>query len=446
MPTLTELREKRVGLVKQGRELLAKADAEKRELSADENQQFDRIMAEVDAIKENIDKQEKADQRSKWLEEEETAARASTGRRSDPNPVSRGTSPADAARVLSKRDRLDAQRKATLPPAMYRMCQDDYRGAFGTWLKGRHGRYTPEQRNAINEVRNLQADLDTQAGYLIPPLQFVNRLIKFVDDLVFIRGLSTKMTVTNAQSLGAPSLDSDPSDADWTAELLTGAEDSAMTVGRRDFSPYPLAKRIRISNKLLRLAPNVEGLVMQRFGYKFAVTEEKAFLTGSGAQQPLGVFTPSVYGISTARDVSTGNTTTDITADGLIEAKYGLKQPYMQSGSLRWIFSRPAVKKIRKLKDGVGQYIWQAGLGGTPDTLLDIPVLMSEYCPATFTTGLYVGILGDFSYYWIVESLNMQMQRLDELYAETNQTGFIARRELDAMPVLEEAFVRVKLA
>jgi HK97 family phage major capsid protein len=62
------------------------------------------------------------------------------------------------------------------------------------------------------------------------------------------------------------------------------------------------------------------------------------------------------------------------------------------------------------------------------------------------TTGNYVGILGDFSYYWIADALDMQVQRLVELYAATNQVGFIARREVDGMPVLEEAFVRVKLA
>jgi hypothetical protein len=40
----------------------------------------------------------------------------------------------------------------------------------------------------------------------------------------------------------------------------------------------------------------------------------------------------------------------------------------------------------------------------------------------------------------------MQIQRLNELYVETNQVGFIGRPETDGAPVLEEAFVRVKLA
>jgi hypothetical protein len=40
----------------------------------------------------------------------------------------------------------------------------------------------------------------------------------------------------------------------------------------------------------------------------------------------------------------------------------------------------------------------------------------------------------------------MIFQRLVELFAATNQVGFIGRRELDGMPVLSEAFVRVTLA
>jgi HK97 family phage major capsid protein len=102
---------------------------------------------------------------------------------------------------------------------------------------------------------------------------------------------------------------------------------------------------------------------------------------------------------------------------------------------------------IRKLKDGEGQYIWKAGISNDRgDTILDLPVHMSEYAPNTFTTGEYVGILGDFSYYWIADALNMNIQRLDELYAENNQVGFIGRLETDGMPVLENAFARVTLA
>jgi HK97 family phage major capsid protein len=297
------------------------------------------------------------------------------------------------------------------------------------------------------EQRALQMDNDTLGGSMVASEMFVNQLIKFTDNLVWMRGLATVIPVRNAESIGVPSWDTDPADASWTSELGTGSEDTAARTGKRSLTPHPVAQRILISRTLARnsVRPVVE-FVASRLAYKFGVVEEGAYLTGTGANQPLGVFTPSAQGISTGRDVSTGNTTTAVTADGLIEAKYSLKQQYMNSPALRWVFSRTAVKNIRKLKTGAGDYIWQAGLGGTPGTILDVPFLMSEYAPSTFTAGLYVGIIGDFSNYWIAESMQMEMQRLDELYAATNQIGLIGRKEVDGMPVLEEAFARVTLA
>jgi HK97 family phage major capsid protein len=104
------------------------------------------------------------------------------------------------------------------------------------------------------------------------------------------------------------------------------------------------------------------------------------------------------------------------------------------------------VKRARKLKDGNSQYLWSPGLSGQPGTILDRPYVMSEYVPDTYTTGLYVAAVGDFSYYWIVDSLDMEIQRLDELFALKNQVGMVVRKETDGMPVLSEAFARLKLA
>ncbi len=325
----------------------------------------------------------------------------------------------------------------------------EYRAAFNAYLTDGFSALGGKHARAI------QADSDIVGGYLVAPQEFVGKLIKFVDDLVYIRQVATKYTIESAQSLGAPSLDTDIADADWTSELATGNEDTALAFGKRELYPHPLAKRIKVSNKLLRSAQNIttfsdsgnitggaENIVRNRLGYKFAITEEKGFLTGNGSQQPLGLFTASSRGISTARDVVTGNTT-GYTADSLFDAKYSLKQQYQAKA--KWLFHRDSVRLIRKLKDGMGQYLWMPGIeNGAVDKLLDSPLMISEYVPNTFTTGLYVGMIGDFSFYWIADAETMQIQRLVELYAEANQTGFIARLELDGMPVLEEAFARIK--
>lgn len=316
----------------------------------------------------------------------------------------------------------------------------EYRDAFNDFL--RTGKVGMSQK----EIRALSVGSTPDGGALVASEQFVMKLIKFLDDKVIVRNLATKFTVPKATNLGAPSLDTDPSDADWTSEVGSGSEDTAMKLGKRFLSPHALAKRAKISNNLIRMAMMpADDLVIQRLGYKFMITEEKGFLTGNGAAQPLGVFTASNSGIPTARDVSTHNTATTIAADNLIEVKYTLKEQYHQNA--QWIFHRDAIKSLAKLKDGNGNYLWQMGLSGTlPDTLLGMKVNTSEYAPNVFTTGLYVGILGDFSQYWIADALDMQIQRLDELYAESNQVGFIGRKETDGMPVLAEAFARVKLA
>lgn len=217
-----------------------------------------------------------------------------------------------------------------------------------------------------------------------------------------------------------------------------------MRFGARELTPHPLAKRIKVSRTLLRKVPNAEGIVRARMAYKFGTTMERAYLLGNGAGQPLGLFVASSQGISTGRDVATDNTATAITADGLINAKYALKSQYQRTAA--WMFHRDAVKQIVKLKDGEGQYLWLPSLReNEPDSLLGRPLYQSEFVPNTFTANQYVGMLGDYRWYWVADSLNFELQRLDELYSETNQVGMIGRWESDGMPVLEEAFVRVKL-
>lgn len=405
---LNQLREERNNLVTQARAVLSKAETEKRDLSAEEQGQYDKLMT---------DQQRKADD---------------IGREERQVNLERELASTEIKPVLDDK----GQEVRDLGPRNTK----EYRTVFGKFL-------TEGARSLSgDEVRTLQAGSDVDGGYLVAPMQMVDALLKAVDNSVFIRGRATKYRIASAASLGAVSLDTDLNDADWTAELATGNEDTAMKFGRRELTPQPLAKRIKVSNKLLRSAiQSVESIVNDRMAYKFGITQEKGFLTGHGANQPLGVFTASAQGVSTSRDVSTGNTTTAITFDGLIEAKYSLKAQYMAVAE--WLFHRDAVKMLAKLKDGDGQYMWQASrTASEPDMLMGRPVNMSEYAPNTFTTGLYVGMFADFSKYWIADAMDMQVQVLKELYAETNQTGYIGRLESDGMPVLEEAFARVKLA
>lgn len=429
---VVELRQKRAQLVTDARLLLDKAQAEGRDLTQEEQNSWDAAMADEARLARQIEREERM-----GLLEGEIAAQAGALRPDETGGQEGRGQVAFKSRTLRGLALGDPQWQQQ--PEWRRLAAvstPEYRRAFaGHLLRG--------------EQRGLQADVDAAGGFLVTPLQLVDQLLAAIDDQVWMRQVATVIAVPNADSLGIPTLDNDPADADWTAELATGNEDTTMSLGRRELHPHPVAKRLRISRTLLRRVPNSEALAMGRLGYKFGITQEKGFLVGNGVNQPLGVFTPSANGISTDRDVATGNSATAITFDGLINAKYALKAAYWPLA--RWLFHRDAVKQIALIRDGsggagTGQYVWYPSVReGEPDMLLGRPLMVSEYAPNTFTTAKYVGVFGDFSNYWIADSLQLDMQRLVELYAATNQIALIGRMESDGMPVLAEAFVRIKL-
>jgi HK97 family phage major capsid protein len=104
-----------------------------------------------------------------------------------------------------------------------------------------------------------------------------------------------------------------------------------------------------------------------------------------------------------------------------------------------WVLNDSTVKAIRKLKDANGNYLWQPALtAGTPDTILGRPVYTSTYVPE-IKAGNKTIAFGDFSYYWIADRQGRNFKKLSELYAATDQTGFVATQRVDGKLILSEA-------
>ena len=419
-------------------------------VAKDKLEQWDAMDARITALQGEAQRLEAQARRG----EELSRARPRLAGNPDPSPEPRGgedgdeplsnlsAGKPDGLTLHFPKRKFPGSRYAVIKPGsgLHNRLKASYANEFGQYAAS----------NGLRVGALMQVNQADKGGYLAPTTM-VNELIQAVDDMVFMRQISRVIPMAGYASLGVPTLDTKPSDAAWTEEVLTTdiTADTATAFGKRNFEPHLLTKVFDVSEKMLRTSViDVMSFLAERAAYTIAVPEENGFLSGTGAApQPLGIFTASAAGVPTSSDV-TASATTSFSADDLINMFYQLKGQYTGSPNCAWIMSRAAVKMARKLKDGNGQYLLSMpGLQTGPvPTILEKPVYQSEFAPSTFTTGLYVAVLGDFRFYWIADSLDIQIRMLDQTKALQNKVQVKVQKETDGMPVLGEAFARLKLA
>jgi HK97 family phage major capsid protein len=435
--TAKQLREQRADLILKAQNFLSEHEGEDGLLSAEDQATFDKMLADAETL----------EQQSKRREDLQRAVDGLSKPADQRIQIDPGAGMGDApkARVIAVRQGFDADGKPQYVkvPAGERGSAE-YEASFSKYLTGGHAVLGPDQLAA------LQSDNAEQAGYLVPSEQFAAELIKTVDDFCWIRQLATVHTVREARSLGIRKRTAKASTFGWSAEIQAPTGDSALKYGKRSLEPHYLSGEITISRDLTRTSVvPIDQEVRYEIARDSGEVEEQAYMTGHGAQRPLGLFVASSDGISTSRDAVTGSATS-ITAAGLTNAKYDLKEQYRRGGvreGAQWLFHKDAVSIIAGLTDTAVGFLMRPGRGlqdDDPDTLLGFPLRESEFVPNTYTNGLYCGMLGNFRYYHIADALDMEILVLVEVAARTNQIVYVARRKVDGAPVLEEAFVRLK--
>jgi len=276
----------------------------------------------------------------------------------------------------------------------------------------------------------LQIGTDSEGGYLVPD-EFENTLVEALEEENIFRKLAHVIN-TSSGDRKIPVVASKGS-ASWVDEEGT-ISDSDDAFNQVSIGAYKLGTLIKVSNELLNdSAFNLESYISKEFGRRIGSKEEEAFFTGNGTGKPIGIFNAT----GGAEVGVTAASATAITADEIIDLFYSLKAPYRKKAV--WILNDSTIKAIRKLKDTTGNYLWQPALtAGTPDTILGRPVYTSSYVP-TIAAGAKTIAFGDFSYYWIADRQGRIFKKLNELYAATDQTGFVATQRVDGKLVLPEA-------
>lgn len=390
MNKILELREKRAKAWETAKNFLDSRRGENGLVSAEDNSTYEKMETEVVNLGKEIDRLEK--QAAIDLE----------------------LSKAISAPLLEKPQADERSRKTG-------RASNEYKNAFWQVMRNKAGL----------EVKNaLQIGSDAEGGYLTPD-EFEHTLVEALEEEDIFRGLANTIQ-TSSGDRKIPVV-ATKGDASWVDEegAIPESDDSFKQV---TLSAYKLATMIKISEELLNdSAFDLESYVAKEFGRRIGTKEEEAFFVGDGTGKPTGILDATGGG-------QLGKTTSGAAAisfDEIMDLFYSLKSPYRKNAT--FLMNDSTVKAIRKLKDGAGQYIWQPSMvAGTPDTILNRPVLTSAYMPEISARNKTV-VFGDFKYYWIADRQGRSFKRLNELFAVTGQIGFVATQRLDGKLILPEA-------
>ena len=386
------MREKRSALNEQMNGLLSAAKAEGRNLTTEENVQFDAMYAEQDELRNGVKRIEQAEELKKEL-----------------------ASKADEVRESAAPAKVEA------------------RDAFNAYLrKGVNGLNAAESR-AIQELRD-GGGTDTQitsndglGGFLVPEnwSDFISATELFKSD---IEQVATVIRTANGQAFNLPAND----DVDQVAAIL--GEGTAATVSDMDFTnvkfdPYTYGSGlVKVSNQLMSdnafdLASFVGGQLANRLkrGINAGLT------SGNGTTAPQGVVTGSSLG-------KTAASATAVTVSEAMDLFYSVDASYRNAPNAGWMMNSNTAKAIRIL--GFGETndfpAYVPGMSvGEPDMLFGKPVYINEDM-ADIATGVKSILFGDLSQYYIHEAGGVQILRLSERFADSLATGFIGYRRIDA--------------
>lgn len=306
-----------------------------------------------------------------------------------------------------------------------------YHEAFFAWARQDKDAFIGGERQNV-----LQVGDDKAAGYLAPT-EYVAEILKDILEISPMRGLVT-VRRAGGRGIQVPRLTARPS-ATWVGEIekreSTGAE-----YGLDDIPVHEANVRIPVSLQMLEDAAfNLEDELREQAVDAFGIQEGQAIVAGNAFKKPQGILNGDGY-IRVASGAAA-----DITADNLIDLKYAIKTGYARNGS--YILNRATLGKIRKFKDGSGQYLWTPGLAdGRPNTIDGEPYAETPDMP-NVGAGLKPVAYGDWKRaYTLVDRLDISVLRDPYTASEYGQVVFNWRRRLGGAVRLGEAYAVLEVA
>lgn len=306
---------------------------------------------------------------------------------------------------------LDALAKKSLRPGAGGDTPDiaEHKTAFAAFVrKGAEAGLAELQKKA------LSIGVDDDGGYAVPE-ELDRNILQVERDAVPMRQVCSVITVGTEGYKRLVSVGG--AGAGWVGESDARPETStpqlaqiAATMG--EVYAQPAATQRSLDDMFF----NAEQWLADEVGRAFAEQENAAFVSGDGANKPIGILSGAtaatgddVRPFGTLQHVATG-ASGDFDADDLIDLIYALRSGYRQGA--QWMCSGLTLAKIRKLKNSNGDLIWQPGLqAGQPSQLLGYGVTENEDWPAVAADSLAIGFGNWQRGYTVVDRVGTRVLR-----------------------------------
>lgn len=281
--------------------------------------------------------------------------------------------------------------------------------AFENYIRGR----------IVHERANNLTPSATSGQALIPET-IARKIIKKVYDMSPILEKSTKYNVKGKLEIPYYDVDTTTITVGWATEF----EELTSNVGAFDsieLSGFLAGALTLISRSLINNSEfDIVAFVIDEMAYQIHRFIENALLNGSG----------SVAGLSGLNHTITATSSTEITADEVIQLKDSVKDAFQNNAI--WIMSPATRTALRLLKDEVGRYLLQDDINspfGT--TLLGKPIYVTDNMSdmEAGKTAIYYGDMRGLATKFS-EDINIEVLR--EYYATRHAIGVVGWVEFDS--------------
>lgn len=271
------------------------------------------------------------------------------------------------------------------------------------------------------ERRTLTKGTANEGAEFVPQ-DFYNQYVHFLRELdTLVEAGADEIVTSNGQDLPIPTFD----DLSNTGELVD--EGDPVTDNNDDPATDSVVLRAHaFSSKVVAMSVHltqdsgypIETALARALAERLADVQNHYFTNGTGTGQPRGIVPAASLG-------KTGASTSAVTYLEILDLIHSLPRPYRPNAKL--MFSDHTFLALKKLVGGNGNPLWNAGnvAAAIPGTLDGIPYVINSKMDDMGSSKKAI-LYGDFSYYKVRRVNGAELLRFDDsAYMKKLQIGYM---------------------